>query len=65
MDKEVLMWIEAVGGGIGSLALVGIIAKIAWNKLGRKQDAVMCDQRYGEVKEDLGKGDEEAGSKHT
>ena len=51
------MWIE-LGGGAGSLTLVGIIAKIAWNKVGRKQDTVMCDQRYGEVKEDLAKGDE-------
>ena len=52
------MWIETIGGVGGSLALLGVIAKIAWNKVGQKQDTTMCDQRYGEVKSELTKGTE-------
>jgi len=51
------MWVEAVGG-VGSLALLGVIVKIGWARVGRKQDTTMCDQRYTEIKEDLTKGDE-------
>ena len=51
------MWVEAIGGGIGSLTLLGIIAKIAWNKVSGKQDTTMCNQRYTEVKAELAKGD--------
>jgi len=51
------MWVE-IAGGSGFLVLLGIIVKMQGTSIAKKQDKAMCEQRYGEVKDDLTKGDE-------
>lgn len=54
------MWTE-IGGLSIFTVLLGVILRTQSISISKKTDKAMCKQRYGEVKEDLIKGDEKFG----
>ena len=51
------MWTQ-IGGVSTFVLLLGVVLRMQCVSIGKKADEAMSVQRYGEVKEDLAKGDE-------
>ena len=43
----------AAGGAVATLGAVGLIFRWMNNKIDKKQDVTMCDERSGNIKDDL------------